>query len=236
MSALIVDIETVGEDFDAMDPTSQAMLTRWLESEDFSEEHRERELQMLKDGLGFSPVTGQIVAIGVLDDAQDRGVVYYQAPNAQHEESEEEKFTFKPMHEKDMLTLFWKGALQYQELVTFNGRSFDLPFLMIRSAIHGIRVSKDFMSNRFIGSQKFGGRHIDLLEQLTFYGAVRRKSNLHLWCRAFGIASPKEEGITGNDVRRLFVEGRYLDIAKYNTRDLIATRELYHKWKEYLAF
>ncbi|MBI5135474.1 ribonuclease H-like domain-containing protein [Candidatus Uhrbacteria bacterium] len=239
MSALIIDIETVGEDFDAMDSTSQAMLTRWIEEEGFPPERQQKELQMLKDGLGFSSVTGQIVAIGVMDDAKDHGVVYYQAPLGDaggQEEFVEGKFTFKCMSEKDMLALFWKGVLQYQEIVTFNGRCFDLPFLMIRSAIHGVRVSKDFMNNRYLSSQKSGARHVDLLEQLTFNGAVRRKSNLHLWCRAFGIASPKEEGITGNDVKRLFQQGRYLDIARYNTRDLVATRELYRRWKDYLAF
>ncbi|MEA2113163.1 MAG: hypothetical protein U9P63_00705 [Patescibacteria group bacterium] len=53
------------------------------------------------------------------------------------------------------------------------------------------------------------------------------KSSLHLWSRAFGIKSPKAQGVTGDDVGRLFKEKKFLDIVKYNVGDLTATKELY---------
>ena len=74
------------------------------------------------------------------------------------------------------------------------------------------------------------------MDQLSFYGARRKKENLHLWARAFGIKSPKSEGITGDDVSRLFKEEKYEDIARYNKSDLIATKELYDYWDKYLRF
>jgi hypothetical protein len=89
------------------------------------------------------------------------------------------------------------------------------------------------MSNRYLGSQ-YGIKHIDLLDQLSFYGAVRRKGSLHLYCRTFGIKSPKINGITGDDVGRLFENGEYKKIAEYNSGDLLATVELYKVWKEYI--
>ena len=142
----------------------------------------------------------------------------------------------KPMTEKEMLEHFWRGGAEYDTFVSFNGRGFDVPFLMVRSAVHGIRPSKDLMSNRYLESQNYQARHIDLMDQLSFYGAVRRKGSLHLWCHAFGIKSPKAEGITGDDVKRLYDEGRFLDIARYNAGDLTATRELYHHWQKNMAF
>ncbi|HDZ84956.1 MAG TPA: hypothetical protein ENH35_00195 [Candidatus Moranbacteria bacterium] len=92
------------------------------------------------------------------------------------------------------------------------------------------------MSNRYLGSQKFDAKHVDLLDELTYYGAVRRKGGLHLWCRAFGIKSPKSEGVTGDDVGKLFKEKKFVDIAKYNVRDLYATKELYEYWDKYIRF
>jgi len=236
MSALIFDIETVGEEFDTLDETTQHLLTRWLKKEYNKEPEYAQELEDLKNGLGFSPLTGQIVAIGVLDEATNTGGVYFQAPETPLEEWDQDGIIFRTLSEKEMLLKFWKLASTVKEFVSFNGRGFDAPFLMIRSAIHKIRPTKDLMANRYLSSQPFTAKHIDLMDQLSFYGSVRRKGSLHLYSRAFGIKSPKAEGITGDDVSRLFKEHRYKDIALYNVADLRATMELYKYWKEFLHF
>ncbi len=231
---LIFDIETIGDDFDKMDEMTKEALTRWIKRESRDEKEYENMLKDLKDGLGFSPLTGEIVAIGVLDGNEERGAVYFQSPGKKIEESEKNGIKLKSMPEREMLESFWKVAESYKEFISFNGRSFDVPFLMIRSAIHGIRPSRDLMSNRYLGSQKNNARHIDLLDQLTFYGAVRRRGGLHMWCRAFGIKSPKAEGVTGDDVGRLFQEKKFKEIALYNIGDLQATKKLYEYWDNYL--
>lgn len=236
MPKLIFDIETVGESFDSLDKTTQEVLTHWIWKESKDENDYKILLEELKNGLGFSPLTGEIVAIGVLDTDKNKGAVYFQAPGEKIKEFEEDGIKFKPMTEKDMLENFWNGAEKYNEFITFNGRAFDAPFLMVRSAIHKIKPSKDLMSNRYLNSQKFEAKHIDLLDQLTFYGAVRKRGNLHLWSRAFGIKSPKDSGITGDDMGRLFKEKKFTDIARYNVGDLQATKELYEYWNKYIRF
>lgn len=236
MSKLIFDIETIGEDFDALDETTQEILTRWIKKESSNEDEYKVALEDLKNGLGFSPLTGEIVAIGVLDNEKNKGAVYFQAPGESISEFEEEGIKFKQMTEKEMLEKFWAGAAEYQEFVSFNGRSFDVPFLTVRSAVHGIRPSKDLMSNRYLNSQKFDAKHIDLFDQLSFYGAARKNGGLHLWSRAFGIKSPKAGGVTGDDVGRLFKEKRFADIAKYNVGDLRATKDLFEYWEKYFKF
>lgn len=234
MSTLIFDIETVGEDFDTLDPATQESLTRFISREPLSE--RERLLGEVKNSLGLSPLTGRIVAIGVLDDEKGKGAVYFDTKKGVVSESEENGMKLKPMTEKEMLEHFWRGVAEYETFVSFNGRGFDVPFLMVRSAVHGIRPTKDLMSNRYLGSQDYDARHIDLMDQLSFYGAVRRRGSLHMWCRALGIASPKISGITGADIKRIYDEGRFLDIARYNAGDLAATRALYHHWRKNMAF
>ena len=81
---------------------------------------------------------------------------------------------------------------------------------------------------------RYGDDHIDLLDRLTFFGAVRRKMSLHMWCRAFGISSPKDKGVTGDDVGKLFQDKRYMDIARYCFDDVRATKELFSYWEKYI--
>lgn len=235
--ALIIDIETIGLDFDALDEVTQKSLTRWIERQSDNDELKYNVLlRDLKEGLGFSPLTGEIVALGLLDTERNKGVVYYQAPDVEEADFSDANITFKARTEKAMLEAFWHGAPQYKTFVTFNGRQFDLPFLMVRSAVNKVRPSINLMANRYLNYQNRGIQHIDLFDQLSFYGAVRRKGSLHLFCRAMGIKSPKVGGITGDDVGQLFKEKQYREIAEYNSWDLVATQELYSVWREYFKF
>ena len=232
INKLILDIESVGADFNSFDETTQDSLTRWIKKESNGNEDYQTALDDLKNGLGFSPLTGEIVAIGILDYDKNQGAVYFQAPNQEIKESQEENFKLKQMTEKEMLEQFWQIADKYGEFITFNGRGFDVPFIMVRSAVYNIRPTKNLMEGRYLYQQR-SCKHIDLQDQLTFYGATRKKGSLHLWSNLFNIKSPKADGITGDDVGRLFKEKKFLDIARYNTGDLKATKELYDKWNNY---
>jgi len=47
-------------------------------------------------------------------------------------------------------TAFWDIARRYDEIVTFNGRGFDIPFLYLRSALLNVPISrKDWLGYRF---------------------------------------------------------------------------------------
>lgn len=222
MSRVILDIETVGKDFDSLDRATQEYLLRYAGTEDEKEE--------IKDRLSFYPLTGEIVTIGLLDPDTQKGKVFFQTAGEPLLPFEEDNIRFETGTEKEIIEKFWNVIKGYDQFITFNGRSFDCPFILIRSAFHRIKPRKDLMPSRY------NDAHIDLLEQLTFYGATRRRFNLDMWCRAFGIKSPKESGITGDEVKELFKAGRYLDIARYCVRDLRATRELLLYWENYIKF
>lgn len=233
MSTLIFDIETVGESWDSFDKTTKHILSRWIDRTSRDVDAYEVGMKDLQEGLGFSPLTGMVVAIGAYDLERRQGVVYLQ-----HEEECSDEvygdFVFKVRSEKEMLEDFWDGARAYDTFVTFNGRGFDVPFLNIRSVVHSIRPTQDLMDGRYLYQQK-NVRHVDLQDQMTFYGAVRRRSSLHMFCRAFGIESPKGEGVSGDDIAELFHSKKFRDIAIYNAHDVIATTTLYEKWLTYLA-
>ncbi len=227
--ALVFDIETVGEAWDALDETTQHNLAWYLKESSRSEEEYEYEMKELREGMGLSPLTGFIVAIGVYDTETKKGAVYYDARDTQSEPYEEEGIKYEAMGEKEMLEQFWKVAGVCHEFVSFNGRGFDAPFLAIRSMVHGVKPTRDLLSNRYLSMQR-GCTHIDLMDQLTFYGAARFRKSLHLFCRALGIESPKAGGTTGDDVAALYAAGKYADIAHYNAGDLFATAALYERW------
>lgn len=221
MPRLVFDIETVGAEFESLDETSQSSLLRYAQTPEDEEE--------IKQHTGFSPLTGQIVAIGILNPDTNKGAVHFQAPEANLKTVEENDVQYIPSTEKEILENFWEVIRYYDQYVTFNGRAFDCPYIMIRSAILGIKPSRNLMQYRYSTEA-----HIDLLDQLSFYGAVRKPGNLHLWCQAFGITSPKAKGVSGDDVARLFKEKEFLNIARYCFDDIKATAELFRRWEKYV--
>lgn len=236
MPKIVFDIETAGEDFEKIDQATKDFFNKKVKAKLNSPQEQKEELEKIKNELVFSPLTAEIVAVGVLDAETKKGAVYYQSPDSDAKEIEEDGVKLKPMGEKEILENFWRVAKNAEEFVSFNGRGFDVPFLMIRSAIHKIRPSKNLLANRYMNLQPRDAKHVDLMDQMNFYGAVWGRNNLHLACRAFGIKSPKEDGVDGDDVTRLFRERKYLDIARYNARDLFSTAELYDYWDKYLRF
>jgi 3'-5' exonuclease len=233
MATLIFDIETVGEDWDDFDQTTKEVLSRWIHKTAKTVAEEESQITDLKEGLGFSPLTGKIVAIGVYDLERKQGAVYYTGEGTESDQ-EVDGYVLKQRSEKEMLEDFWEGAKSYDTFVTFNGRGFDVPFLLHRSVVHGVMPTCDLMEGRYLYQQK-GVRHVDLQDQLTFYGAMFKRPSLHVFCRAYGIESPKGEGVSGDDIAELFLKKKFRDIALYNSRDVTATAALYEKWLTYLA-
>lgn len=221
MPKLVFDIETVGVDFDSLDDKSKEYLLNFAETPE--------EIDAVKNGLGFSPLTGEIVAIGIYNPDTDKGAVYFVTDSDEERDNSGDIQYVSCKDEKAVLKEFWETANHYDQFITFCGHTFDCPYLMIRSAINKIKPSKNLMHNRY-----GYGPHIDILDRLTNFGAVRGKKNLHMWCRAFDIESPKAKGTTGDDVARLFKEKKYLEIATYCGDDLKATAELFRYWDKYI--
>jgi hypothetical protein len=220
MPKLIFDIETVGADFDKLDEKSKEYLLKFAETEEEKTE--------AKEGMSFSPTTGRIVAIAILNPDTDRGAVYFQA-DKKTEKFEDGNAQYVPCaDEKEILKNFWEAAAHYEQFITFNGRGFDAPFVHVRSAVHKIKPSRNLMPNRYYDA------HLDLMDRLSFFGAVRRSMSLHMWCKAFGIESPKDNGVSGHEVASLFKDKKYKEIALYCYDDVIATKKLFEYWDKYI--
>ncbi|HWP82765.1 MAG TPA: ribonuclease H-like domain-containing protein [Bacteroidota bacterium] len=220
MSRVVVDIETLAYPLESFDTAQRDYLLR------FSETEEERQAALQK--LNLSPLTARIIAIGMLNPETNRIRMLFEAPTKTDEHSSDGSVHYLSGNEREILAHFWKDVAHYDQIITFNGRSFDCPFLMLRSAILEITPTRNLLPYRFDHSV-----HCDLLDQLTFYGSIR-KYNLDFYCKAFGIESPKSHGITGLDLGRLYEEKRFQEIAEYCVGDLRATAELFRKWNQYL--
>ncbi|OGZ33945.1 MAG: hypothetical protein A2Y98_00525 [Candidatus Portnoybacteria bacterium RBG_19FT_COMBO_36_7] len=220
MSRIVFDIETAG-DFDSLDKESQDYFLKNAKDE--------RDIEEIKKNVNFWPFSGEIVAISLLNPESGKGKVFFQGPDGKIENFSEDGIDFEISTEKKILEKFWQNIKNYHQFITFNGRGFDCPYLMLRSAALKVRPTRNLMPPRY--SADF---HIDLLDQLTFYGAFR-KFSLDFYCRSLGIESPKISGISGEKVAQYFKEGKYLEIARYCLADTRATAELYGLWIEYVA-
>jgi DNA polymerase elongation subunit (family B) len=235
MAKLVFDIETSALPPGHFDEAQREYLFRETERipDETARNLRRSEIQQQ---FNLWPLTAQVVCIAMLNADTQRGQVLFTAEDCQ-EEAQAEPVEFVPcVDEAELLTAFWDVAKHYEAIVTFNGRGFDVPFIYLRSALLNVPISrKDWLGYRFQTDP-----HCDLAEQLTFYGVsgrdgAARRFNLDFYCKAFGVESPKSQGVTGRDVNTLLAEGRFREIAEYCLRDVKATALLYQIWKERLA-
>lgn len=234
MDYLTLDIETIGKPWDEFDKTSQKIFKEWALRGSKTDEDFDKAMEQVKEGLPLSPFMGEIVAIGVLDQ-DNKGAVYFQAPKEEIEDYEEDDIKYRVGTEKEILEHFWEVTRHYNNFVTFGGRGFDAPYLMIRSAVNGIRPMRNLLENRYLQYQR-DAKHYDLVDMFNFYGAMwGRQPKLHFVAQAFGIKTPKG-GIDGKEVPKAFEDKRYKEIAKYCMDDVVATKAIFEKWKEYLEF
>ena len=202
-ATLVVDIETVGQDPETIPARAREIL---LDVE--TDEERSKVL----DCLGLDPCTGRIICIGVYWIELDKSRAYC------HDD------------ERELLANFWNdmGQIRPQKYVTFNGKSFDFPYINIRSAINGVPVPRDVV----LDTRRFSTeRHFDVREVMTNYERYR-KGTLEFFCEIFGVPSPKN-GINGKNVGEYFKAGKLDEIAKYCLGDCKATGQLYLKLRNY---
>jgi len=179
-----------------------------------------------KKFMGMSPFFGKVVSLAIGDgDAPpgDEAVTVLAVP-PDGTTLPDCPAWLRPMSEADLLRSFWALACKAETVVSFNGRGFDLPFLVTRSLIHGIPARRDLLSDRWSLRP-----HLDLYELLTQRN--RGPSSLNVVCWALGIDSPKEV-MDGSMVAPAYAKGEIAKIAEYNAHDVRATSAIYRKVRD----
>jgi predicted PolB exonuclease-like 3'-5' exonuclease len=119
---------------------------------------------------------------------------------------------------------FWERLERFRgTLVTFNGRSFDLPVLELAALRHGCVMPRYFKGGfRYRYSDE---AHYDLYEFVTNFGAYSVRGGFHLLAQLVGL--PGKGAVDGADVQTLWESGRLADIHAYCRRDVIQTYFLF---------
>jgi predicted PolB exonuclease-like 3'-5' exonuclease len=126
-----------------------------------------------------------------------------------------------------MVEHFWRGWEKYGRptLVSFNGRTFDIPLLELAAFRYGLSVpgwfnisAKSFEQAR----NRFNiDAHIDLQELLTNFGSSRFTGGLNLAANLLG--KPGKMDVEGDMVQDLFDVGRIDEIHDYCRCDVLDT-------------
>jgi predicted PolB exonuclease-like 3'-5' exonuclease len=123
------------------------------------------------------------------------------------------------------------------KLISFNGRSFDMPLLMIRALKYNLSCPAYFDTNdSSLGKNKwehyrarFSDRfHVDVMDHLGDFGAARGVRLDHV-CAMAGL--PGKYDVHGDQVMELYFENKLDKIQAYCESDVLNTYWLYLKYE-----
>ena len=122
---------------------------------------------------------------------------------------------------------FWRGWDKYRRptLVTFNGRTFDVPLMELAAFRYGISVPGWFDASGRSWEQPRNryntSAHLDLHDLLVNFGATRFNGGLNLAANLLG--KPGKMDVQGCMVQDLFDEGKLAEINEYCRCDVLDT-------------
>ncbi|MGM0533020.1 MAG: 3'-5' exonuclease [Campylobacterota bacterium] len=141
--------------------------------------------------------------------------------------------------EEDIISHFFEFIEKDNpKLVSFNGRSFDMPMLLIRAMKYDLSLHAFFDNNNPVlhktkwanyrqrYSEEF---HTDVMDSLSQFGAARGLK-LDTLCAMAGI--PGKYDVSGDQVMELFYEGKIDKINEYCQSDVLNTYWLFLKYQQ----
>jgi 3'-5' exonuclease len=112
-------------------------------------------------------------------------------------------------------------------LVTFNGRTFDLPVIALRALRSGVGMGW-YYGDRALRHRYSEDGHIDLCEQLADHGASR-SSSLDALARLIGL--PGKIGVDGSQIEEMHRAGLLARIQNYCLSDVAQTALLFLRFR-----
>jgi hypothetical protein len=179
--------------------------------------------------MSLSPMLGRVISLafgeGEIDDVEDQEVTVLAVPHPDHPIDDPPAWLL-PMTEAELLSAFWTLAAAADVVVTYNGRNFDVPFLIGRSLVHGIPARVDLLGKPYDLRP-----HLDLYRVIVGGGRAPGPTGLDVVCWALGVESPKG-AMDGSKVADAYAAGDLRAIADYNRGDIRATTSVYHRVRE----
>ena len=174
-------------------PLSKSRIT------DFKEKFGEKNKKAKMGGLHF--LTGRLVCAGVK---------HFNGPH----------MIFADEDEDVILT----GLIEYlregrvDQLITFNGLKFDLPFLRLRAALYGYDMTE------YLPYEKYSKKHFDIYDQLGGKWGLNCTLAEYAW--HFGLDTIEDHG---SNIAKMYKNHDWEGIIGHNLGDLITTEEIYKR-------
>jgi predicted PolB exonuclease-like 3'-5' exonuclease len=128
--------------------------------------------------------------------------------------------------EEQLVREFWERVEKFRGcLVSFNGRQFDFPVLELQALRYGCAAPNYVGGDSLYRRRYQVGKHLDLYEFITNFGAYRVRGGFDLLLRTIGL--PGKGKIDGSQVQELWDGGRLAEIHEYCRRDVIQTYYLF---------
>lgn len=203
--AFIVDLETVAIDgAEALVEPAQAP-SNYKDPQKIADYIKEAQRKQVEQAAIY-PYTNRIVALGwceETDDVETVSLINNEATEAR------------------ALGEFWSRVVDsrtghVESLVTFNGRRFDLPTLMVRSRFLGVRAPA-------LNLDRYRSPHPDLLDVLTFGGTIESRS-LGWYAKRFGLNT--DDAFSGKHIGDLYADGNWDAIQAHCESDVRLTRQI----------
>lgn len=140
--------------------------------------------------------------------------------------------------EREIIESFLKYLQKQPRLVSFNGRGFDMPMLLLRAMRYNLQAEAYFETkNAAVGKdkwenyrQRYSERfHLDLFDSLGHFGAAARGLKLHHLAISCGL--PGKIDTHGDEVYRLYANAQTEQIDCYCETDVLNTYWLFLKWQ-----
>ncbi|MGU3422629.1 3'-5' exonuclease [Methylobacterium sp. D54C] len=132
--------------------------------------------------------------------------------------------------EERLLRGFWAHFERHRfQVVTWNGRAFDMQVLLQRAMLHGIATPAWHArgQGRMSYGQRYADWHVDLMDVISGYGASARLG-LDETCAALGL--PGKPGTSGADVADLVAAGDLGRVRNYCESDALNTYALFLRY------
>lgn len=178
------------------------------------------------DKFALSPLTGKIILVGLLSDVK----LSESWSNATHKHNEKEYWLIQLTgDEREILSKFW-DVLKLQalkagdHLVSYNGKQFDLPFLLHRSTILNIKPSQRIVITKMLNKYQ----HEPHLDLFNWFGS----GSLVEWSYRLGVSNSLERD--GGKIGGWYESGQMDIIKQKNSIDLFQTSMIYDRIKEWL--
>lgn len=223
MTALVLDIETTAlasslglsyPDGERNPPSTwkdPAKIAEWRERD------REKWTSEIAKTAALNPRLGRIVCVG-WDYAQN-GVTEPIGPFALAAQTERA--------EAGLIAQLWARIGEANgQIITFNGLSFDIPWLLFRSMVNGVKPTVPVKTLRDWTRRYSYSPHMDLRAVLTNWDN-RATGTLTDWATCLGI--PCADTTKGSDIHALYQAGDFDAIAEHCRADVQTTKQLYQR-------